>query len=161
MLSRGDEKHVGNGCFPTQSPTDVVQRTGNTAVNNTETGAQRALEITVYGVVLHVLLDSVDAVMEAEPDEDMPENLLALLSLRNQPFMIHAVLDNYILSKLGKEFGAPVSANEMLSIAEENDPYFGTLLAVAAGSDIITHPDPSATPYSNARVSVVKVEAPL
>jgi len=125
-----------------------------------ETAGQRALEITVYGVVLQVLLDNVDAVMEAEPEEDMPENLLALLSLRNQPFMIHAVLDNYILSKLGKEFGAPVSANEILSIAEENDPYFGTLLAVAAGSDIITHPDPSATPYSNARVSVVELEAP-
>ncbi|KXV70460.1 hypothetical protein [Acetobacter cerevisiae] len=125
-----------------------------------ETAGQRALEITVYGVVLQVLLDNVDAVMDAEPEEDMPENLLALLSLRNQPFMIHAVLDNYILSKLGKEFGAPVSANEILSIAEENDPYFGTLLAAAAGSDIITHPDPSATPFSNARVSVVKVEAP-
>lgn len=128
-------------------------------MNNTETEAQRALEITVYGVVLHVLLDNVDAVMKAEPDDDMPENLLALLSLRNQPFMIHAVLDNYILSKLGKEFGTPVSANEVLSIAEENDPYFGTLLAAAAGSDIITHPDPSATPYSNARVSVVELEA--
>ena len=150
---------LGKECFTTQSLTDVVQRTGNAAVNNTETAAQRALEITVYGVVLHVLLDNVDAVMEAEPDDDMPENLLALLSLRNQPFMIHAVLDNYILSKLGKEFGAPVSADEILSIAEENDPYFGTLLAAAAGSDIITHPDPSATPYSNARVSVVELEA--
>ncbi|GBR41213.1 hypothetical protein AA3266_2758 [Gluconobacter kondonii NBRC 3266] len=150
---------LGKECFPTQSLTDVVQRTGNAAVNNTETEAQRALEITVYGVVLHVLLDNVDAVMDAEPDDDMPENLLALLSLRNQPFMIHAVLDNYILSKLGKEFGAPVSANEVLSIAEENDPYFGTLLATAAGSDIITHPDPSATPYANARVSVVTLKA--
>ncbi|WP_233453582.1 hypothetical protein [Gluconobacter thailandicus] len=129
-------------------------------MNNTETEAQRALEIRVYGVVLQVLLDNVDAVMEAEPEEGMPENLLTLLSLRNQPFMLHAVLDNYILSKLGKEFGAPVSANEVLSIAEENDPYFGTLLAAAAGSDIITHPDPSATPYSNARVSVVELEAP-
>lgn len=68
-------------------------------MNNTETETQRASEITVYGVVLHVLLDNVDAVMEAEPDDDMPENLLALLSLRNQPFMIHAVLDNYILSR--------------------------------------------------------------
>ncbi|WP_249195505.1 hypothetical protein [Gluconobacter cerinus] len=129
-------------------------------MTDTETGEQRVLEITIYGVVLQILLDNVDAVMEAEPDEDMPETLLALLSLRNQPFMIHAVLDNYILSRLGKEFGAPVSANEVLSIAEENDPYFGTLLAAAAGSDIITHPDPTATPYSNARVSVVKVEAP-
>ncbi|WP_249203060.1 hypothetical protein [Gluconobacter cerinus] len=129
-------------------------------MTDTETNGQRVLEITIYGVVLHVLLDNVDAVMEAEPEEDMPENLLALLSLRNQPFMIHAVLDNYILSKLGKQFGAPVSANEVLSIAEENDPYFGTLLAAAAGSDIITHPDRSATPYSNARVSVVKFEAP-
>ncbi|KXV22303.1 hypothetical protein [Gluconobacter oxydans] len=129
-------------------------------MNNTETEAQRALEIRVYGVVLHVLLDNVDAVMEAEPEGDMSENLLALLSLRNQPFMIHAVLDNYILSKLRKQFGAPVSANEVLSIAEENDPYFGTLLAVAAGSDIITHPDPSATPYSNARVSIVRIEVP-
>ena len=128
-------------------------------MTETETGEQRVLEITVYGAVLHVLLDNVDAVIEAEPEEDMPENLLALLSLRNQPFMIHAVLDNYILSKLGKEFGAPVSADEVLSIAEENDPYFGTLLAAAVGSDIITHPDPSATPYSNARVSVVNVEA--
>ncbi|KXV41830.1 hypothetical protein AD936_12555 [Gluconobacter japonicus] len=137
-----------------------MQRTGNTAVNNTETEAQRALEITVYGVVLHVLLDNVEAVMEAEPEEDMPENLLTLLSLRNQPFMIHAVLDNYILSKLGKQFGASVSANEVLSIAEENDPYFGTLLAAAAGSDIITHPDPSATPYANARVFVVELEEP-
>ncbi|WP_249196950.1 hypothetical protein [Gluconobacter cerinus] len=129
-------------------------------MTDTETSGQRALEITIYGVVLHVLLDNVDAVMEAEPEEDMPENLLALLSLRNQPFMIHTVLDNYILSKLGKEFGAPVSANEILSIAEENDPYFGTLFAAAAGSDIITHPDPSATPYSNARLSVVNVEGP-
>ncbi len=129
-------------------------------MTDTETGEQRALEVTIYGVVLYVLLDNVDAVMEAEPNEDMPENLLALLSVRNQPFMIHAVLDNYILSKLGKEFGAPVSADEILSIAKENDLYFGTLLAAAAGSDIITHPDPSATPYSNARVSVVKVEAP-
>ncbi|WP_249195360.1 MULTISPECIES: hypothetical protein [Gluconobacter] len=128
-------------------------------MNNSEKTVQRALEITIYGVLLHVLLDNVDAVMEAEPEEDMPESLLTLLSLRNQPFMIHAVLDNYILSKLGKEFGAPVSANEVLSIAEENDPYFGTLLATAAGSDIITHPDPSATPYSNARVSVVELEA--
>ncbi|MCP1237484.1 MULTISPECIES: hypothetical protein [Gluconobacter] len=127
-------------------------------MTDTETNGQRALEITVYGVVLHVLLNNVDAVMEAEPDEDMPESLLALLSLRNQPFMIHAVLDNYILSKLGKEFGARVSANEILSIAEENDPYFGTLLAAAAGSDIIVHPDPSATPYSNARLSVAKFE---
>ena len=129
-------------------------------MTDTETGEQRALEVTIYGVVLYVLLDNVDAVMEAEPNEDMPENLLALLSVRNQPFMIHAVLDNYILSKLGKEFGAPVSADEILSIAKENDLYFGTLLAAAAGSDIITHPAPSATPYSNARVSVVKVEAP-
>ena len=73
--------------------------------------------------------------------------------------MIHAVLDNYILSKLGKEFGAPIGADEVLSIAEENDPYFGTLLAAAAGSDIITHPDPSATPYASARVSVVTLKA--
>ncbi|WP_249197782.1 hypothetical protein [Gluconobacter kondonii] len=115
-------------------------------MTDTEISGQRVLEITIYGVVLHVLLDNVDAVMEAEPEEDMPERLLTLLSLRNQPFMIHAVLNNYILSKLGKEFGTPVSADEILSIAEENDPYFGTLLAAAAGSDIITHPDPSATP---------------
>ena len=128
-------------------------------MTDNETKAQRALEITIYGALLHVLLDNVDAVMEAEPDEDMPENLLALLSLRNQPFMIHAVLDNYILSKLGKEFGAPIGADEVLSIAEENDPYFGTLLAAAAGSDIITHPDPSATPYASARVSVVTLKA--
>ncbi|WKE49647.1 hypothetical protein [Gluconobacter oxydans] len=76
-------------------------------MTDTEINGQRVLEITIYGVVLHVLLDNVDAVMEAEPEEDMPENLLALLSLRNQPFMIHAVLDNYILSKLGKSLARP------------------------------------------------------
>ena len=45
-------------------------------MTDNETKAQRALEITIYGALLHVLLDNVDAVMEAEPDEDMPENLL-------------------------------------------------------------------------------------
>lgn len=34
-------------------------------MTDTETGEQRVLEITIYGVVLHVLLDNVDAVMEA------------------------------------------------------------------------------------------------
>lgn len=125
---------------------------------NNETTEQPVLEITIYGAPIHVLLDNVDAVMEAEASEDMPENLLALLSVRHQPFLIHAVIDNYILTKLGKETGAAIGADEIYPIVKENDPYFGTLLAAAAGSNIIFHPDPSATPYSNARLSVAKFE---
>ncbi|WP_283091754.1 hypothetical protein [Gluconobacter kondonii] len=37
-------------------------------MTDTEISGQRVLEITIYGVVLHVLLDNVDAVMEAEPE---------------------------------------------------------------------------------------------
>ncbi|MFT9094372.1 MAG: hypothetical protein ABF459_04480 [Gluconobacter cerinus] len=44
-------------------------------MTDTESGEQCVLEITIYGVVFHILLDNVDAVMEAEPEEDMSESL--------------------------------------------------------------------------------------
>ncbi|NHO33816.1 hypothetical protein GOB85_14925 [Acetobacter sp. LMG 1636] len=116
------------------------------------------MEITIYGVLLHVLLDNVDAVMDAEPDNETPDSLLGLLSIRNQPFMIHAVIDNYILEKLGKHTADNINEAEIYSIIEEDDPYFGTLLAVAAGSDVIFHPNPSETPYANAKLSLVRYD---
>lgn len=110
------------------------------------------LEITLYGRLLYIPLENVDAVMDAENTGDLPDDLRGLLSMRGAPFMIHGVIDNYILKHMKKSRPAEITANDIQAVIDLDDPYFGTLLAVAAGSNIIFHPDASATPYANAKV---------
>ncbi|ETC99481.1 hypothetical protein P792_03330 [Asaia sp. SF2.1] len=113
------------------------------------------LKITVYRETVYVRLDEVDFLMEAENIDDFPENYRPLLSIRGTPFIIHGVIDNYIRHTVKKPYPTEITQQNVQSVIGLKDPYFGTLLAIAAGSDIIVHPDPKATPYANGTLSLL------
>lgn len=125
--------------------------------NSPDGALTRVLEITLYGRLLYIPLENVDAVMEADDMAELPDDLRGLLSTRGVPFMIHGVIDNFILKQMKKSQISEITDKDIQAVIDLDDPYFGTLLAVAAGSNIIFHPNVSETPYVNASIQGVSV----